>query len=235
MPVPEGSKPINRSSMREEVYNTLLAWIMEGILRPGEKVLDKDLAERLGVSRTPVREALRRLEDKGLIESAANKWTRIARVSIEEPRKFYPIIWTLEELALAEAIDLLDEDDFKKMESQNNTLAKAIQKGDPLEASWADVEFHKVYIEKSGNLHLINILQDLKIKFRRVEVTYFGGSTCAGESLDEHTALLSFLQNRDLSGAQTVVRTNWTNSLERLHDIERQLLDESISHMGDEA
>jgi len=66
MPIPAKAKPINRLFMREEVYSTLLSWIMQGELRPGEKILDKELAEKMGVSRTPVREALRRLEDKEL-------------------------------------------------------------------------------------------------------------------------------------------------------------------------
>jgi len=69
MPIPQGTKIINRSTLREEVYETILHWIMEGELRPGEKLLDSELAERLGISRTPVREALRRLEDKGLVET----------------------------------------------------------------------------------------------------------------------------------------------------------------------
>lgn len=229
MPVPENSKPINRFSMREEVYNTLLDWIMEGILRPGEKVLDKDLAERLGVSRTPVREAIRRLEDKGLIESAANKWTRVARVSIEEPKKFYPIIWTLEELALEQGLATLDEEDFELMESLNTKIAKAVDDGDAIAASLADTEFHNVYIEKSGNQHLIDILQDLKIKFRRVEVTYFDGSACAMVSIEEHAAILDALKHRDLEGAKSIVRKNWVNSLARLQEIERELLEENPS------
>jgi DNA-binding GntR family transcriptional regulator len=70
MPIPKRIKPISRFTMREEVYSTLLMWIMEGELRPGEKLLDKELAEKMGVSRTPVREALRRLEDKGLVVSS---------------------------------------------------------------------------------------------------------------------------------------------------------------------
>ena len=96
MPIPEKIRPISRSSMREEVYRTLLMWIMEGELRPGEKLLDKELAEKMGVSRTPVREALRRLEDKNLVESSANRWTRVTDISVEEPAMIYPIIWTLE-------------------------------------------------------------------------------------------------------------------------------------------
>ena len=131
MPIPVKTRPFNRSFMREEVYNTLLGWIMEGELRPGEKLLDKVLAESMGVSRTPVREALRRLEDKGLVESAANRWTRVSEVSIDEPVKIYPIIWTLEELAVSEAIGKMSGADFTAMEKANDKLRGALAAEDP--------------------------------------------------------------------------------------------------------
>ena len=151
MPVPFKTKPFNRSFMREEVYKTLLTWIMEGELRPGEKLLDKELAESMGVSRTPVREALRRLEDKDLVESSANRWTRVSEVSIREPEKIYPIIWSLEELALSLAIERLTKDDFKKMDKANVALDNALYKENPVKASMADIRFHDVFIKRSDN------------------------------------------------------------------------------------
>ncbi|MBE9534835.1 MAG: GntR family transcriptional regulator [Proteobacteria bacterium] len=221
MPIPANSKTINRFSMREEVYSTLLDWIMEGELRPGEKILDKELAEKMGVSRTPVREALRRLEDKNLVESSANRWTRVAEVSIEEPEMLYPIIWTMEELAVAQALGNLTVSDFKKMEEAIKALGKALEEGDPVKASRSDTQFHDVYIQRSNNHHLINILQDLKIKCRRVEVTYFEGCACASDSLDEHYRILDALRAGDLTLVQSLIRFNWQSSLSRQKDIER--------------
>lgn len=222
MPIPAHSKPISRFSMREEVYNTLLSWIMEGELRPGEKILDKDLAEKMGVSRTPVREALRRLEDKDLVESSANRWTRVAEISLEEPEMIYPILWTLEELAVAQAIENLSTADFNKMVEMNKTLDKALDNGDPVKASRADAEFHNVYIERSSNPFLINILQDLKIRYRRVEVTYFAGSACAKDSVAEHVLILDALKSGDLIQVQSMIRSNWKSSLDRLKNIENR-------------
>ena len=222
MPIPANSKPINRFSMREEVYNTLLDWIMEGELRPGEKILDKDLAEKMGVSRTPVREALRRLEDKDLVESSANRWTRVAEISIEEPEKIYPILWTLEELAVAQAIENLSAADFDNMTAINRALDQALDTADPVAASRADAQFHDVYIERSHNPFLINILQDLKIRYRRVEVTYFAGSACAKDSVREHKRILEALKSGDLIQVQSMIRSNWKSSLSRLKSIENK-------------
>lgn len=232
MPIPIRTTQFNRSFMREEVYNTLLGWIMEGELRPGEKLLDKELAESMGVSRTPVREALRRLEDKGLVESAANRWTRVSEVSIDEPVKIYPIIWTLEELAVSQAIGNMTEADFAAMKLANDKLRGALAVEDPVEASRADIEFHEVFVSRSKNSHLVSILRDLKISYRRVEVTYFEKDASGKYSLDEHSRILTALQQGNLKQTQTMIRLNWQNSLQRLQQLALKR-NESISLAGD--
>ena len=205
--------------MREEVYKTLLSWIMDGELRPGEKLLDKELAESMGVSRTPVREALRRLEDKGLVESSANRWTRVSEVSIDEPEKIYPIIWTLEELAATQAIEVLTAEDFILMEKANDTLEKALNSEDPVKASLADIRFHDIFINKSNNPHLIGILRDLKIAYRRVEVTYFEKNASGTYSLDEHRRIVESFRAGELPAVRAMIRQNWQNSLKRLQQL----------------
>ena len=222
MPVPYKNKPLNRSFMREEVYKTMLTWIMDGELRPGEKLLDKELAESMGVSRTPVREALRRLEDKGLVESSANRWTRVSEVSIDEPEKIYPIIWTLEELAATQAIGVLADEHFILMEKANDKLEKALSSGDPVRASLADIEFHDVFIKRSDNPHLMAILRDLKISYRRVEVTYFEKDASGRYSLDEHLRIVEAFRAGELSEVQAMIRRNWQNSLKRLQQLASQ-------------
>ena len=202
--------------MRDEVYNTLLNWIMDGTLRPGEKVVDKELGELLGVSRTPVREALRRLEDKSLIESSANRWTRVAEISPHEPEMIYPIIWTLENLALTEAGPKLRTQDFAAMERANKELKAAVTANDPLAACKADAAFHDVIIERSLNSHLIMILQDLKIRFQRLEVIYFEGSPYEESSVMEHEAIIALLQEGEMTQAGEILHSNWKKSLERM-------------------
>ncbi len=216
MPLPEAEHQINRLSMREEVYDKLLTWIMEGTLRPGEKLLDKELADTLGVSRTPVREALRRLEDKGLVESSASRWTRVSEISHDDPGMIYPIIWTLEALAAEMAIFHLTENDYKRMEKANAALKSALEKGDPVAASAADARFHDVYIQRSYNGHLINILQDLKIKYRRMEINYFEKDAKITASLEDHARIITAFKHEDTPLATNIIRSNWQNSLKRL-------------------
>jgi DNA-binding GntR family transcriptional regulator len=100
MPLPNSAPKLNRPAVKDEVYAALLEWIVDGTLGPGERVRDKELAEALGVSRTPVREALQRLEDAGLVETSASRWTRVASLDVAQAEQVYPVVWSLETLAV---------------------------------------------------------------------------------------------------------------------------------------
>ncbi len=219
MPIPQIDKTINRLIMRDEVYQTLLNWIIEGALRPGEKLLDKELAENLGVSRTPVREALRRLEDKGLVEASAGRWTRVAEISDSDADMLYPIIQTLEELAIQMAISHMKQQDFNEMEQANEDLRAAIKAGQPVKASKADADFHDVVIRMSGNHYLITILKDLKIKYRWIDVLYFEDCANVIGAVDEHKQIVAALKTGDLKGAVKSMQVNWRNTLKRLQTL----------------
>jgi DNA-binding GntR family transcriptional regulator len=217
MPLPQKVSPINRPTIRDEVYNQLLSWILEGVLRPGEKLTDHKLADSLGVSRTPVREALKRLEDKGLIEIAANRWTRVAGISLDEAALIYPVIASLEKLALAQAYANLGPAELTRMERLNHELKQAIQNSDPVMASQADAAFHAVIIEQAQNHYISSILTDLKIQHRRLEVQYFQDGFHALASVEEHQRIIESLRDGDLVGAQEIIQANWDKSLKRLH------------------
>jgi DNA-binding GntR family transcriptional regulator len=216
MPVPKKVIPINRPSRMQEVYTTLLDWITEGKLHPGEKLLDKDVAQKLGVSRTPVREAFRRLEDKGLLETSAGCWTRVSPISLTEADQIYPVISKLEELVVSLSLNNLSAADFTRLENTNAALAAAIKSNHPVKASQADYRFHQILIEKSNNPYVIGILKDLKIQFRRLEVHYFGGAISASDSVNEHKRLLEALREGNSERAQQMIGLNWKSSMKRI-------------------
>jgi DNA-binding GntR family transcriptional regulator len=218
MPLPATVRPIERPLVREQVYARLRDWIVRGVLRPTEQMRDVDLARRLGVSRTPVREALRRLEDEGFVQTAANRWTRVAPASVADARQFYPIIWSLEALAMRTAGDRLRPSDLDEMHRANERLRHALREKNPAEASRADRDFHFVFIRRSENPELINILQGLKVKLRRIEFAYFNGSVVAARSVAEHEIILRALRDGDLEAAARCVEANWRNSLERINE-----------------
>ncbi len=222
MPLPEEESRISRSSMRDEVYHHLLSWIVEGVLNPGEKIVDKDLADHMGVSRTPVREALRRLEDKDLVESSANRWTRISEIPEDEPDMVYPIIRTLEKLALSLAMPRLTQKDYSRMKTANERFSAALAQADAATALRTDGEFHNVYIEGSGNVLLIRILADLKIRSRRLEMNYFTGVSQDTSSVEEHNALIDALIAGDTALAEQTVEKNWKKYFSRLTNLKKE-------------
>ena len=105
MPIPESGPKISRTLARDDAYNKLRGWIIDGTLKPEEVLHDQHIAALLGVSRTPVREALRRLEDEGLVETGGwNRWTRVQLpLDLNRAAEIYAIIEVLEVLAFKQA------------------------------------------------------------------------------------------------------------------------------------
>jgi DNA-binding GntR family transcriptional regulator len=204
----------NRVLAREEVYETLRQWILEGTLRPGEIIKDQLLAERLEVSRTPIREALRRLEDEGYVETAKHKWTRVTLLDTEQAEDLYGIVQQLEAYALGLAQGNLTPDDFKTLETANARLSKAIRDHDAKAALEADNAFHQVWIERSNNKELARILAEVKDKLRRLELAHFD-SKDAAESVKEHEVILELLRSDKTKQARTAVESNWEGATDR--------------------
>lgn len=215
MPIPRTAPKLKRPVLREEVYSTLREWIAQGVLEAGEKLKDLELAERLGVSRTPVREALQRLSQEGLVETAKNRWTRVSRLDLRAAERIYPVVSALEVLALELAFPKLTAKDLAAMQKANRKLQKSLQAQQIPEAVDADEAFHERFILRCENPELLGMLQALKLKYRRLEQTYFSGAGVR-ESLDEHGRLLAALEAGDLEGAKKALADNWQGSLRRL-------------------
>src|SRR5262245_48159514 len=125
MPLPEPVSKLSRTLAREDAYDKLRAWIIDGTLKPQEGLNDREIGAALGVSRTPVREALRRLEDEGLVVTALNRWTRVAPLDLTRTVESYPIIEALEILALERAFPSLTPEDLRGLEEMNLAMRKA--------------------------------------------------------------------------------------------------------------
>jgi DNA-binding GntR family transcriptional regulator len=208
MPIPQ-TPTLERPVLRDAVYANLRDWIIQGILEPEEKLKDDELAKHFGVSRTPVREALMRLEDEGLIETSANRWTKVSSVTLTDAKLIYPIVARLETLALELAFKNLSKEDFKTMRSINQTFQKATESKKPLEAAKADVAFHQVFIERCNNLELIRILSELKLKHERLEIAYFGDASLGKHSPKQHLQIVKWLEQKNLKEALKVLQDNW--------------------------
>ena len=132
---------IDRIPLRERVYNLVQRAIVSGELHPGQRVRDLDLAAQLGVSRTPVREALQRLEDEGLVETLPGALTRIVPLDTRAAREAFPVVAVLHALATRLAVETLTEHDLASLRQANESLVAALETGDVTSAVQADDRF----------------------------------------------------------------------------------------------
>src|SRR3989441_9468111 len=196
---------IDRIPLRERVYGLLQQAIVSGELQPGQRVRDVDLAAQLGVSRTPVREALQRLEDEGLVETLPGALTRVVPLDTQAAREAFPVVAVLHGLATRLAVEQLTERDLASLRQENERLGAALKAGD---VTRADDAFHSVLVRVSGNSEIQHVLDRLMPKVRRLEFAQFGSLT-ARTSVLQHQAIISACEQRLSAQAASLTEQNW--------------------------
>lgn len=200
--------------MRDDVYLRLRDAIVDGTFEPGEQLRDLELADWLGVSRTPVREALLRLGQAGLVQTAPGRSTRVSPLDARAIRDAQAVVGAMHRLAVEEAVPLLTPDDLAEMRRANERFAAAIQAGDADAAMHADDDFHHVLVLVSGNHAVSAVLEQFGPVVRRLERRRFS-SGFGGVSLTLHARLLDRCEVGDVDGAGAVSYETW-QSLEPL-------------------
>lgn len=200
--------PIDRVSLRARVYDVLQRAIITGELEPGQRVRDQDIAGQLGVSRTPVREALQRLEDEGLVETRRGSLTRIMPLDTPAARDAFPLIATLHAFATRAATPHLTPADITTLRKENDDLAEALSAEDVMGAIAADDRFHLRFVERARNSELAPTLDRLTPKVRRLEVAQFG-SLAGRRSVEQHAAIIAAAEQGDSARAAELVEQNW--------------------------
>lgn len=206
---------IQRTFVRQEAYVKLRDWILDGTLSSGAQLRDKELAEQLGVSRTPIREALLRLEDEGLVKTIPNRSTHVSSIDFHDAFHVYSIVWTLERLALSQAFGAIKDEHIQQMIDANERFLQKMKSKDRFSALEADYDFHAVYIKLSQNQELERILYEIKTKLKRLDLYYFDKIKNASLSYDEHIQIIEALKIRNLPLAMEAVEHNWKNSFNR--------------------
>lgn len=202
MPIPGDTPPLGRNNARESVYRHLRGWIEDGVLRPGETVRDRDIAALLGVSRTPVREALQMLEQAGVIETLPGRATRVVDASPDDVRAVYAPLAVLQGLAAELATPLATAADIEQLTAHNERLREALDAGDPIGARDADRAFHQVLVRRAGNPYLTAAIEPLLLHVRRLDAVYFERAGAGRESYEEHQAIIAAIAAGDAATAR---------------------------------
>jgi len=217
MPLPSTETRINRSLARDEAYERIRDWIIDGTLRPDEILRDQQIAQSMGVSRTPVREALRRLEDEGFVETALNRWTRVAPLDLRKAIEIYGVLEALETFALESA--RLTPADLESMAAANEVMRRSIERKRAASALQADESFHGVWMARARNSELWVLVAQLKIKLRRVELAYWDRAAQTEQSIREHAAIVKALRKNQRPAAIAALKQNWEGSMRRLRTV----------------
>jgi DNA-binding GntR family transcriptional regulator len=202
-----------RSPLREDIRQTVLERILSGELPPGSRITESRLATELGVSRTPLREALFNLESEGFVRSDLARGFSVAPLSVREVRESYPILQTLESLALR-SIGALAEAAAPELRKINKELGAVA--GDSARGQLLDHQWHDALLAACPNRRLLDLIARLKETVSRYERLYMRDATLVAASVAQHLRVIEALEARDLDRAVRELEENWRFALETL-------------------
>lgn len=207
--------------LREIVFNTLRDAIINGDLEPGERLIEITLADTLGVSRTPIREAIRELENEGLVVMTPRKGAEVARISHDDLTDVLEVRRVLEILAMELACEKITPEELTHLENNLNDFDSCISKGNPSELSSLDENFHEIIYNSTGNKRLIQILNNLRKQMYRYRFVYIKGISHRKTLHSEHLKILNALKNRDKEASVAAILEHIDNQkkaiLENIH------------------
>ena len=207
MPIPSTSAAVDRSLLRDDVYGRIRDAIVDGVFSPGEQLKDGELADWLGVSRTPVREALLRLGASGLVIAVPGRSTTVTEIDSAAVRDARDVIAAMHAMVVRQVAGNLDETQLDQMRDANRRFAQAVTAGDFAAALAADEEFHGVPVRALGNHAVESVLDHFDALVRRAERLRF--SRDGQESAATHEKLIALLAAGDADQASIVAFDIW--------------------------
>ena len=204
---------ITRVPLRDQVHHAIVRRILREELPPGARISDSALAGELGVSRTPVREALLRLEREGFLDVDVGRGFFVKALSAREVGEVYPILWTLEVLALRLSPPL-SRKTFAELERINAEMSRVAE--DPEKRIDLDMQWHRTLVEGCGNDQLLSMISTLKGVIRRYEYAYMQDARLVPVSTGTHEQIARALESGDLATATPLLESNWRFTMESL-------------------
>ncbi len=209
--------PVERVLLRDVAADRLRQAILTGELPPGSVVKDAELASRLGLSVAPVRTALVRLADEGLVESKPQSHTRVTPLDLGRVRDAAAVVRAMHELAVREAAPRVTVDDLARMRAANRDFAAALAAGDLDAALDADDRLHGVLLARCGNAAVTATVDRFTPAVRRLERQRFGAP--GHPSVDLHDRLIAACERADAEAAVATTTEIWTALLSELEDL----------------
>ncbi|WP_172251127.1 GntR family transcriptional regulator [Saccharibacillus deserti] len=217
MPIPKDFAAPARISAKGRAFDQIQRWIIDGTIRPGEKLLEAELGESLGVSRTPIREAFQLLEMRGLVAAYPGRETRVTLIEKEDIFKLYSTLAALHALAAEVAAPLVRPEEIERLSALNAEFEQAVVRGQPYGAMEADEQFHNLIVELSDNPYTASFSDSLQVHIRRFKYVFLKqpiDSTQA--SVDEHLRIIEAFRSGNAAQAREAMRSNLIRPMREL-------------------
>ncbi|WP_127590221.1 GntR family transcriptional regulator [Paenibacillus lautus] len=220
MPVPKNFVSPVRMTAKERAFSQIQRWIIDGTLQPGEKLLDAELAESLGVSRTPIREAFQLLEVQGLVSTHPGKETKVTAIERENIFKMYSTMAALQALAAEVTATIIVPEQIQQLRAMNLEFENAMKSGQAYQAMEMDEQFHNYIVELSDNPYVAAYSASLQMHIRRFKYVFLKQPIAATQaSVDEHASIISAFEQKDSDRAQAMMKQNFMRPMQELHEL----------------
>ena len=204
--------------LRDVVFNTLRRAILRGELKPGERLMEIQLANKLGVSRTPIREAIRKLELEGLVLMVPRKGAEVAEITEKNLRDVLEVRCALEELAVQLACDRIEPERMQQLLDAAAHFRDILGTADITELGEADEAFHDVIFQATDNRRLIQLLNNLREQMYRYRIEYLKKKECYPQLLEEHAAIIQAIREHDKAKATEITVQHINNQVDTVVD-----------------
>lgn len=197
--------------LRDVVFNTLRQAILTGELKPGERLMEIHLANRLGVSRTPIREAIRKLELEGLVTMIPRRGAEVAQITEKSMSDVLEVRRAMDALCAELACDRISEEELAKLEVACENFEKATKTKDVKKIAQADVELHDIILQATGNQRLIQLINNLSEQMYRYRFEYIKDFSQHETLVEEHKMIYESLMSRDKERASEAAKVHIDN------------------------
>ena len=197
--------------LRDVVFYTLRQAILKGELEPGERLMEMQLAEQLGVSRTPIREAIRKLELEGLVVMIPRRGAIVAKITEKDLRDVLEVRSSLERLSTELACERMEDNTIIELTKAEEAFEAALNQDDITLEAQRDVEFHDVIYKSTGDLRLIQMLNNLREQMYRYRLEYLKYDLAHQTLIEEHELIIGALSKRDKETATNIIVRHVSN------------------------
>ena len=208
--------------LRDVVFNTLRKAILRGELKPGERLMEIQLANKLGVSRTPIREAIRKLELEGLVLMIPRKGAEVAQITEKNMQDVLEVRKALEELSVQLACERITPEQVEEMKMAAEDFRKVLKSCDETKIAEADVKFHDIIFAATNNQRLITLLNNLREQMYRFRVEYLKQKECYPQLLEEHDKLIALISGGEVEEACELMGCHIDNQASTVSDVIRR-------------